>query len=59
MLNDGTLVDLVLARMLEVYLTQNPVILDETALAEVQDLVNSFLTIGRPWQNAQGPQIGY
>lgn len=58
-LNDGTLVDLVLARMLEVYLTQNPVILDETALAEVQDLVNSFLTIGRPWQNAQGPQIGY
>ena len=48
-LNDGTLVDLVLARILEVYLTQNPAILDETALVEVQDLVNSFLTIGRPW----------
>ncbi len=57
-LDDGTLVDLVLARVLTAYLTQHAGILDDAAFAEAQILVNESLTTGRPWQHSHGPQIG-
>jgi hypothetical protein len=57
-LDSGTLLDLVLARLLRAYLASDPEALNAPELAEAQEIVYRSLATARPWEWVHGAQIG-